>query len=124
MLIATGSIASEAAKAVVLLADEGISCGLVVLSSVNPAPITDLNQILSSYRLALSVEVHYTAGGVGSLISEVIAEAGLTCKLVRCGVRDTPDGVLGSQDYLLGLHGLRADQLAATALKALQRDKQ
>jgi transketolase len=119
VMVAMGSVASEAAKAVAILARQGVSCALVVVASVNPAPIADLMEVLSRFRIALTVEVHYLSGGIGSLVAEVIAEGALRCRLVRCGVRNTPAGVIGSQDYLLKVHGLTAAQLAETALKAL-----
>ena len=40
----------------------------------------------SRVPLALTIESHYLVGGVGSLVSEVVAEAGLGCRVVRCGV--------------------------------------
>jgi transketolase len=60
------------------------------------------------------------SGGVGSLVSEVVAEHGLDCRVVRCGVRTTPDGVVGSQQFLHRVHGLTSEALTDAALQALQ----
>ena len=87
LLIAMGSVANEAAKAVEMLATHGVSCALLVVASLSPAPIDDLVEVLSRFRLALTIEAHYVVGGIGSLVSEVIAEGGLSCRVVRCGVR-------------------------------------
>ncbi len=115
LIIATGGLASEAARAVSMLNDAGIEAGFAVLASLRPAPIEDLKAILPHYKLVLSVEAHYVDGGLGSLIAETIADAGLGSRLVRMGVRSTPDGVLGSQEYLLDLHQLSAAKLAEAA---------
>lgn len=120
LIITTGSIASEAAKAVSILGKAGITAGFAVLASLRPAPIKDLLETLPRYKLVLSVEAHYVDGGVGSLVAEAIADAGLGCRLVRMGVRSTPDGVLGSQEYLLDLHQLSAAKLAEAAMGSMK----
>ncbi len=118
LIVAMGSIASEAAAAAQALAAQGIACTVVVVACLNPAPIDDLVKILARFPLVLSVEAHYTVGGVGSLVSEVIAEHGLNCRLVRCGVKTAHDGVSGSQSYLNRVHGLSKESLVKTALSA------
>lgn len=120
LLLAMGSIAVEAAGAADLIARQGVSCAMAVLASVSPAPIADLAQLLSRFPLVLTVEAHYITAGLGSLVAEVIAERGLSCRLLRCGVRATPAGISGSYDNLLHLHGLKASQLAEVALSALR----
>jgi transketolase len=119
-MLAMGSIAHEAAKAVELLTHQGVSCALEVVASINPAPVADLTEVLSHFRMALTVEAHYIVGGLGSLVAEVISEAGLGCRLARCGVRSTPSEVTGTQEYLLRVHELSAPQLADAAMRVLQ----
>ena len=69
----------------------------------------------------VSVEAHYVTGGLGSLVAEVIAEHGLGCRLVRCGVRGVSDGRSGSQQYMHERHGLSRTAVAAAALAGLGR---
>jgi transketolase len=123
VLIASGAIASEAAVASQELKRRGISCCVLVVSSLNPAPEDDLAEALSKFPVALTVESHYVVGGLGSLVSEVVAERGIPCRIVRCGVRSIPDSVSGSQQFMQQLSGLNADQIADTARNAL-RDTQ
>jgi hypothetical protein len=87
------------------------------VASVNPAPVDDLAALLARFHLALTVEAHYVIGAVGSLVSEVVAERGLGCRVVRCGVRTTPGATTGSQGYLHHSHGLSSDALVQTALR-------
>jgi transketolase len=119
VMITMGSIANEAVKAAESLATQGVSCALLVVASLNPAPSADLVEALSPFRIALTVECHYISGGLGSLVSEVIAEGGLSCRLIRCGIRTVPTGITGGREFVLRLHGLTGEQLAATALEAL-----
>jgi transketolase len=67
---------------------------------------------LARVPLVVTVEAHYCSGGIGSLVAEVIAEAGLPCRLVRCGVGSDPGPVTGSEAWLHRQHGLTAEQLA------------
>jgi transketolase len=119
LIISMGSITNEAVKTVEQLASLGVSCALIVIASLNPSPDVDLIKELSLYQVVLTVEAHYIVGGLGSFISEVIAENSLPCRLIRCGVRTTPTGITGSQDYMLHLNGLKSEQLADIALKEI-----
>lgn len=121
VMVAMGPLAGEALAAAKTLAQQGIGCTVVVVACLNPAPVADLVNILSRFRVALTVEAHYIVGGVGSLVSEVVAESGIRCRVVRCGVRTTPDGVGGSQRYLQGMHGLSSEALVRTAIEAMEK---
>jgi len=123
LIITMGSVASEAALAADALAAKGISSMVAVIASINPAPVNDLAAILTRFQVALTVEAHYVVGGVGSLVSEVIAERGLRCRIVRCGIRATPNGVSGSQGYLHRMHGISCEMLVNTALQVLHEIK-
>lgn len=120
-LVAMGSVTAEAVAAAGTLAARGVDVALLVVSSFNPAPIEDLAAALSRVPLALTVEAHSVNGGLGSLVCEVVAERGLSCRVARCGVRAAPDGVGGSQDFLHRRHGLSAEALVESALQALGR---
>src|SRR5580704_14566946 len=118
-LIAIGSIAREAQQAAELLAEEGVAATVAVVSTFNPSPVEDLVELLSGVSLAISVETHYLNGGLGSLVAETIAEQGLSCRLIRAGVQDTPRGLAGNQRFLEDRFGLSAGRLAATVQAAL-----
>lgn len=121
VMVAMGPLVTEVLAAAKALEQQGIGCTVVVVACLNPAPVADLVKILSRFRIALTVEAHYIVGGVGSLVSEVVAESGINCRVVRCGVRTSPDGVGGSQRYLQGIHGLSQEALVQTAMQALEK---
>lgn len=120
LLVAMGNAAVEAVHAADALAGQGIACGVVVVSCVNPPPTDALAAALARVPVAITVEGHYVTGGIGSLVSEVVAEQGLRCRVVRCGLTRTPSGVTGSRDYLHRIYGLSSDGLVETALQALR----
>lgn len=121
LLMTMGSIAAETVAAADELTLQGINCTVAVVATVQPPPADDLVKMLTQFPVALTVEAHYVNGGLGSLVAEIISECGLSCRLVRCGVRGVAEGVTGSQDYLQHLYGISRVTLAETALKALQK---
>jgi transketolase len=120
LLIGMGSVAIEAVTAADALAERGVDSGVLVVASINPAPIADLVEALGRFPLTLVVEAHYAVGGVGSLVSEVVAERGIGCRVLRCGVRNPPAGITGSQAYLNAVSGISSEGVVATALEGLR----
>jgi len=119
LLLAMGPIAGQAVAASAALADRGISCSVMVVSTLSPPPADDLASVLSRFSAALTVEAHYVTGGLGSLVAEVIAERGIGCSLTRCGVFGVPDSVTGSQKFMERQYGLSTEQLIDSSLRAL-----
>ena len=52
--------------------------------------------MLVGFPTVATVEAHYVIGGLGSLVSEVVAERGLGVRVIRFGVSGPVDGVSGS----------------------------
>lgn len=117
LLITMGSIATEAVAAAEELARQGVACTVMVLASIHPPPLEDLAAALARFPVALTVEAHYVNGGIGSLVAEVVAEGGYPCRVVRCGVHTTANGISGSQNYLYRAHALSREALVETALR-------
>jgi transketolase len=118
-LIAMGGVAREAVEAAELLAEQGHAATVVVVSTLNPPPTEDLLEVLTRVPIALTLESHYLVGGVGSLVCEVVAEGGVDCRVVRCGVRRVARGQTGSREALHELHGLSAAGIAKTAAETI-----
>jgi transketolase len=119
LLLTTGSIAADTVAAAEGLAGEGMSCAVLVVATLNPPPAEELEGALARFPVAVSVESHYVTGGLGSLAAEVIAEAGLRCRLSRCGVRRGSEGMSGSEGWLAAQHGLSVEGLMRSAREAL-----
>ena len=119
LLLAMGGIASEAVEAANLLADQGISPGVAIVSTIQPADHEFLAELMRQYELVVTVEAHYQSGGLGSLAAEIIAVDGLPARLVRCGLDRVPDGLTGSLPYLYSRYGIGRAELARAATDAL-----
>jgi transketolase len=119
LVVAVGAIARQAHEAVTRLAGRGVDAGLMIVDTVNPAPVDQLRQALADVPLAMTVEAHYRVGGLGSLLSEVVAEHGLACRVLRCGVDAMPVGRIGSEAFMTNRYGLSSSGLVESALRAL-----
>lgn len=109
--VTMGGVTVEVAKAADLLAQNGIRSTVLVVASVNPAPEEDLCAFARRFPLVITVEAHYKVGGLGPVVSEVVAEHGIVCRVVRRGVSSLPSGISGNQRYYDNLCGLNAESL-------------
>jgi transketolase len=82
---AVGSVVHEAAAAAAELAGGGVEVQLLNLPSLRPIDREALARALDRTPAVISVEEHSRHGGLGSLVAETIAEAGLRTKLLRLG---------------------------------------
>jgi transketolase len=119
LILTLGSISAEAVKAGELLALQGIQATVCVVSSLRPAPVEDLAQLLARFRVTVTVEEHYSEGGLGSLVSEIAAESASICRVVRCGVKAMPASVCGSEACLREASGLAAEGILKSVMAAL-----
>jgi transketolase len=120
-LIATGPIAAETVRAAALLSSErGIDASVSVCASLAPAPVEDLVTLLDRVPVAVTHEAAYANGGLGSLVSEIVAEHGLATRVVRCAVREMPAGATGSQRWLEDRYAIGAESVVLATAKALE----
>ena len=119
-IVTYGGVAGEAVAAAALLEEQGVHATVVIAACLAPSPLGDLVAVLSEVPLAVTLEAHYTNGGIGSLVSETVAEHGLDCRVLRCGIPDMPSGHSGDPGYLHDRYLLSARQVADTAVGVLQ----
>ncbi len=113
LLLALGNAAGDALAAAEELAADGLRIAVGVVACPHPAPSAALDALLRRFSFVVTVEAHYAAGGLGSLVAEHVAEEGLPCRLARCAVKTMPTGVSGSREYLAERYGLSSAAIAA-----------
>jgi transketolase len=121
LLLSTGSITYEVLKAAELLAAAGPSAAVAVMAHLPFEPSADLVELLSGYPAVITVEEASTAGGLGSLVAESIARAGLRCRLVPLGVSRPLPSASGSTAYMRRLAGLSPESIAQEAAALIRR---
>ncbi|RAZ88657.1 1-deoxy-D-xylulose-5-phosphate synthase [Mesorhizobium hawassense] len=115
LLISTGAMVAETIRAAEILADAGTQAMVLSVPCLAPAPLADLRAALADARAVLTVEAHQQAGGLGSLVAEVLAEARLARPFRRLAASQLGLGRGGSAAWLLEQNGLTADAIAAAA---------
>lgn len=108
LVVTAGITTEEALRARAALDRAGVSIRHLHLHTIKPF---DAKQFLdhagSARHGVITLENHVTEGGIGSLVAETMADAGLGRRLIRLGLRDTyAHG--GSRPYLMRYYGLDA----------------
>jgi len=116
-IVALGSVVHEAVDAARVLAEQGIQAQVINLSSIRPLQRDALLSALSGTRAVIAVEEHNINGGVGSLVAEVLAEAGLGIALVRLGIGDGEYAAAGAREPTRALHNIDAAGIVAAATR-------
>lgn len=116
LIVSMGSISAEALAAADRLAEEDVECTVAILSNFHPDPAEDLAELLSEFRLVISVEAQTASGGLGAFVSSVIATRGIGCRLRSLAVDRSPDGTSGSQMDRWRKHGLDRNSIVEHAI--------
>ncbi|CAI1221463.1 TPA: transketolase family protein [Serratia fonticola] len=107
-LVAMGSTVYEIVNAAAQLADRGISAAVINVPSIRPCDTAQLLAILQKSRHVITVEEHNINGGVGSLVAEVLAEAGCAIPLIRLGIADGGYAIAAGREDMRAHHGIDA----------------
>jgi transketolase len=112
-ILTSGIMTEEAMRAIQVLKKRGLSVQHMHISTLKPFnDKTVLDAIAKSRFGVITMENHTIIGGLGSIIAEQMAEAGMAKKLVRMGLKDTfSHGA--SKRYLLKEHGMDALSLVS-----------
>lgn len=117
-IFATGSMVSVALKARNKLEENGIGASIYDVHTIKPF---DKKSVINekNKKLLVSVEEHSIIGGLGSAVSEVLAEQSSHGKLLRLGTSDKYESA-GNYEYMLQVHGLTPDGIANRIIKILK----
>ena len=105
-VIATGSIASEAAAAGDKLAEMGIEAEILHIHTVKPIDREAILQAASTSKLVVTIEEHTVIGGLGGAVAEVLADTGAGVPLKRLGLQDLFAWTVGSHEDLKQRYGM------------------
>ncbi len=118
-VITTGSILREVDEAVSLLAEDGLSVGLVNVHSVKPFDEASVFALTQQVKLLFTVEEHSIYGGLGGMVAELLAERGSGCKLRRIGLQDNFAVGYGTLSQVREANGFDAQSLCRRMKEAL-----
>ncbi len=118
-LIATGEMVSVACDAAESLAEKGIECRVLSMHTIKPLDREAVLKAAKETKLVLSIEEHSVIGGLGSAVTEVLAESDRCVLFERLGVQDRFAEKITDQNGLREENGLTAKQIAEKVLKRI-----
>jgi transketolase len=110
-IFATGSIVCNALQVAEILSDQGMDIGVINVHTIKPIDAEGIVRLSRIYHKWISVEEHNVIGGLGSALSEVIAEKGIEVKLKKLGLNDTFAKGAGTYDDIKRANGLDAKHI-------------
>ena len=116
-LIGTGMMTAACLAAAEILEAEGLSVDVIHLPSIKPIDVELIVETAARTRALVTVENASVIGGMGSAVTEVVAEHH-PARVVRIGIQDEWAHSGAIQD-ILDHHGLRAASIAIRAKSAL-----
>lgn len=113
LIIAAGQLVSEALDCAEELEKEGYSVEVIYMFTIKPLDEKLLIKEAKGKSKIVTIENHSIYGGLGSAVSEVIAENGISVPVKRIGVKEK-FGQVGTAEFLQEEFGLTAKQIKET----------
>lgn len=123
-LISTGGMLETAVRVAELLRTNGIHARVLSMHTIKPLDVGATLEAACSTGAIFTLEEHSIIGGLGSAVSEVLAEsqeAHVTFK--RLGLPSGFSSLVGTQEFLRMQHGLSAESVTATIRSVMERDR-
>jgi transketolase len=119
-VISTGGTLPLAARAADALAEDGVETRVLSMHTLRPLDDEAVLRAVSETRAVVTLEEHSVLGGLGSAVSELLAErTGARAPFKRLGVPPRFSPRVGSQEYLLAENGLDVDGIHAAVTDLL-----
>jgi len=116
-LIACGEMVRPCLDAADLLAKDGIKASVVDMYCVKPLDEEAVIRAASNARLVLTAEEHSSFGGLGSMVSQVVA-ANLPRKVINVALPDQPV-ITGTSREVFQYYGMTGEGIAKRIKEAL-----
>lgn len=118
-IIACGIMVYEALKARELLLAKGISARVIDMHTVKPLDTACVIKAARECGAIVTAENHNIIGGLGEAVCGALARA-YPVPVEQVGVNDT-FGQVGTQDYLMKVYRLTAEDIATKAIQCIGR---
>lgn len=120
-IFAMGSVVHEAYAAAQILKADSINAEVINVSSIRPVDKKEIINSIKKTKKVITVEEHSLHGGLGSLISEVIAEESLAARIVRLGITQGYFAKAGPREQIRAFYKIDKNGILENARKLLNR---
>ena len=110
-ILATGNMLESAKLAADRLEKEGINASVISMHTIKPLDVDLIEELAYSGEPMFTIEEHSIIGGLGSAVSEVLAELDCEVPFKRIGLPDEYSHIVGSQQYLRKKFGIDVDNI-------------
>lgn len=117
-IAAIGDMLQHALKAADILRDGGIEADVIDVHTLKPLDKQTLYESISKTKAVVTVENHSIINGLGSAVSELIAE-NIPARLKRIGLKDT-FAESGKYEELLDKYGMSCSHIVEVAKKLVE----
>lgn len=118
-IIATGMGVYNAVQAARQLEEKGYSVGVIDMHTIKPIDKEAIINAAKKSGCIITVEDHNILGGLGSIVADVLMEAGVFAKLKKIGIPDT-FVEFGYPEEIYPYYGMDAAGIAKTALEFMK----
>ncbi len=118
-IFATGHLVWEAAEAVNILEEQGVSAELINIHTIKPIDKEAILKSVEKTGAVVTAEEHMLNGGLGDNVAQILA-LNNPCPMEMIGVNDT-FGESGTPEQLMEKYGLKAQNIVDAALKVIKR---
>lgn len=123
VIFSMGTVLEEAWNAAESLEKRGISAAVCNVPSIRPLNGDDVLTRAANARAVVTVEEHSIHGGMGSLVSSIMMDAGLMRPFTRIGF---PEGIFvkaGPRDETRAYYGITEAHIAQTVEKLIEEQQ-
>jgi transketolase len=120
LLVSTGTLVNEVIEAAALLEEKNLKIAVVGIPFLKPLNEESLKTILLGKKAVVTIEEHSGFGGLGSVISKIIADNNLNIPLHRIYLPEFIDHV-GSQHELRRFYKIDKEGIASKTLEFMNR---
>lgn len=118
-IIAAGVMVHRALGAATALAEEGISCRVVNMSTIKPIDLEAIRESAVKTGAIVTAEDHNIIGGLGSAVASVVVET-VPVPMARVGIRDI-FAESGDPEELATKYGLDSEAIGRAVKEVLAR---
>jgi len=120
-IFAIGSVVHEAYAAAQTLKANSINAEVINVSSIRPVDKKGIIDSIQKTKNVITVEEHSLHGGLGSLISEIIAEEELDARIVRLGITQGHFAKAGPREQIRAFYKIDKNGILENARKLLKK---
>lgn len=118
-ILSTGNMLPIALETSKILQTSNLRAELISMHTIKPLDTELLSNLSRRFSLLVTIEEHSLIGGLGSSVSEWLADQSVSLNLLRFGTQDKFPHPIGSQTYIRDLFGLNPPTIANKILQKL-----